>query len=329
MYTNKAVEKVLNDEELDLDDIIMLLALPEESNEVRLIGKKAGEIAKRVTGGKGKVWAAIGLDYVNCKMNCSFCSLGDRWNAIGEQTELTDDRIMEIAKTYAEKKADWIVLRTTEFYPMEKLLRLVTKVKSEVKGDYILTVNTGNDNTSETDKLLKAGVEMVYHAIRLREGEDTHFNLAERRAVVRDIKASGLMLSEYLEPIGPEHTNEEIARRMLELISEGTDVAGVMPRVPVAGTPKYELGTLSEKRIAQITAIFRIVSKQNIKDIVIHPRNDLAIEYGANVLVVDTGAIPRSNDIAKEEWDELGIDKAREILESYGYDGINDNESKK
>ena len=41
MSTNKAVEKVLNDEELDLDDIIMLLALPEESNEVRLIGKKA------------------------------------------------------------------------------------------------------------------------------------------------------------------------------------------------------------------------------------------------------------------------------------------------
>ncbi len=322
MSTNKAVEKVLNDEELDLDDIIMLLALPEESNEVRLIGKKAGEIAKRVTGGKGKVWAAIGLDYVNCKMNCSFCSLGDRWNAIGEQTELGDERIMNIAENYAKKKADWIVLRTTEFYPLEKLLRLVREVKAEVRGDYILTVNTGNDNTSETGKLLRAGVEMVYHAIRLREGEDTHFNLAERRAVVRDIKASGLMLSQYLEPIGPEHTNGEIASRMLELISEGTDVAGVMPRVPVPGTPKYELGILSEKRIAQITAIFRIVSRHSIKDIVIHPRNDLAIEYGANVLVVDTGAIPRSNDIAEEEWDELSIDKAREILKNYGYDGI-------
>ena len=108
----------------------------------------------------------------------------------------------------------------------------------------------------------------------------------------------------------------------MALIEEGTDVAGIMPRVPVAGTPKYESGILSEKRIAQITAIFRIVSRHSIQDIVIHPRNDLAIGYGANVLVVDTGAIPRSNDIAKEEWDELGIDKAREILRKYGYDGI-------
>ena len=322
MSLKSAVKKVLNDEELDLYDIISLLELPETSEEVRLIGKKAGELARELTDRKGKVWAAIGLDYVNCRMNCSFCSLGDKWNAIGEQTELSDSRVMEIVKAYAEKNADWIVLRTTEFYPLDKLLQLVTRIKKEVKGDYILPVNTGNDNTSETDKLLAAGVEMVYHAIRLREGEDTNFNPAERKEVVKHIKASGLKLSEYLEPIGPEHTNEEIARRMLALIEEGTDVAGIMPRVPVAGTPKYESGILSEKRIAQITAIFRIDSRHSIKDIVIHPRNDLAIGYGANVLVVDTGAIPRSNDIAKEEWDELGIDKAREILRKYGYDGI-------
>ena len=130
------------------------------------------------------------------------------------------------------------------------------------------------------------------------------------------------MLSQYLEPIGPEHTNKEIAIRIAELIEEGTDVAGVMPRVPVPGTPKYSCGALQDGRIAQITAILRIAAKDSIKDIVIHPKNDRAIDFGANVLVVDTGAIPRSNDISEDSWDGQDTDKAAATLRAHGYDGI-------
>ena len=117
---NEIVEKVLKDEKLDLEDIIKLLELRADSEEVRIIGNKARDIARTKAGNIGKIWAAIGLDYVNCKMNCSFCSLGDKWNAIGEQTELQDDAVMRILKRQRDFwKQAWV------WYTMQCVLERV------------------------------------------------------------------------------------------------------------------------------------------------------------------------------------------------------------
>lgn len=161
---------------------------------------------------------------------------------------------------------------------------------------------------------------MVYQAIRLREGIDTNFDLKERKRAIKKVTESEMILSQYLEPIGPEHTNEEIADRIIDIVNEKTKVSGLMIRVPVKGTPKYKLGSLSDNRIAQITAILRISTKDHIKDLVIHPKVDSALESGANVLVVDIGAIPRSNEVHLEEWDGQDVKKAKKALKEKGYD---------
>ena len=113
---------------------------------------------------------------------------------------------------------------------------------------------------------------------------------------------------------------ERIADRMEEILGIGTKVSGIMPRVAVEGTPKYELGEIDENRIAQITAIFRIFSKDKIEDMIIHPLTEKALRCGANSLVVDIGAIPRDNTMYLDAWNGQDIEKSKEILLRNGFD---------
>lgn len=255
-------------------------------------------------------------------MNCKFCSLGDKWNNNKKSYELSEEQIISLADKFVKQGIDWLVLRTTEFFDIEKLIKY-GKILNNRYGkdkDFILTANTGTDTTIEAEKLKDAGFEMVYEAMRFREGEDTTFDVAEREKAMKNVISSGMSLSQYLEPIGPEHTNEEIADRMEEILGIGTKVSGIMPRVAVEGTPKYELGEIDENRIAQITAIFRIFSKDKIEDMIIHPLTEKALRCGANSLVVDIGAIPRDNTMYLDAWNGQDIEKSKEILLRNGFD---------
>ncbi|MBU5308361.1 hypothetical protein KQI18_11285 [Clostridioides mangenotii] len=305
---------------LSKKEIIKLLELDENSKEVIALRKEARAITKKVTKNTGRIWAAIGLDYASCRMSCDFCSLGEKYNSTEKHYELTQREVLNIANSFVNQGIDWLVLRSTEFYPLGKLIDYAHLIKDNLSGNFTLTVNTGNDNTLRADELKKSGYEMVYQAIRLREGIDTKFDLKERKRAIKKVTESEMILSQYLEPLGPEHTNEEIADRIIDIVKEKTKVSGLMIRVPVKGTPKYKLGSLSDNRIAQITAILRISTKDHIKDLVIHPKVDSALESGANALVVDIGAIPRSNEVHLEEWDGQDVKKAKKALKEKGYD---------
>lgn len=132
------VEKVLKGKKINREDIIYLLELPCDSKEVQIIGEYARKISREVASNKGKVWGAIGLDYSNCKMNCSFCSLGEKWSRVSDTYELTEEEIMHIAKNYINSKVDFFVLRTTEFYEFEKLIEYVKIIKEIISDETFL-----------------------------------------------------------------------------------------------------------------------------------------------------------------------------------------------
>lgn len=316
----KSFQKALTDEILLEYDIECLLYAGLEEEKQRALRGKAREIAAKEAGNQGKIWASIGLDYVNCPMNCSFCSMGSAWNSYEKKEELQEKEVVEIADYYARQGADWLVLRTTEFYEFDRLIQRIKAVRQRIKNDCVLVVNTGDANSRKVEELKAAGVDMIYQAFRLREGTDTRFDCNARRETIKMISQSGLKLSQYLEPVGPEHTDRELAGRMTELIRQGTDVAGIMERVPVSGTPKYTLGTMLPQRIAQITAVLRIASRASIRDIVIHPYHRPAVECGANALVVDVGAIPRSRGMTRTSWKNQDMLQAKQFLKESGYE---------
>ena len=60
----------------------------------------------------------------------------------GSNRRYTKDEIIKIAHEFVRNNADYIVLRTTEFYSIPKLLELVKELRIKIPGDYKIVFNT-------------------------------------------------------------------------------------------------------------------------------------------------------------------------------------------
>ena len=312
--------KTLKGEKIDKDTIVKLLEIDPESTEAEALGKAAYEVAQEITKGKAYLWGAMGVDYKPCEMNCDFCSLGEAWGLVKETKEFSEDEMIEEVRSYVQDGTRWIVLRTTEFYSLDELAKLINKVRKEVPGEYQIGLNVGEFGDEKALKLHEMGVNFIYHSLRLREGKDTRFNPQDRLNTLSAIKNSPLDLVFLVEPIGIEHTNEEIADICLLAIEHNAIVSGAMARIPVEGTPLGKYPQISEKRLAQIIAVTRLAGGYKVPDICVHPASELAIQYGANVAVVETGSVPRDSCACfKDKWHEFDANLARVWFEKNGY----------
>lgn len=317
---NQLKEEALSGRVMKREDMITLLSLDPDSPECQEIGQTAREVAGSATGNKAYLWAAIGIDYRACPMDCHYCSLGEAWGLVEEESELTEEEIFAKVENYARENVQWIVLRTTQFYSFEKLIALAKKIKKKISGSYKLVANTGEFNEEIAKKLIDAGFEGIYHTLRLREGIDTQFDPNDRLKTLEAIKNSSLKLISLVEPLGVEHSNEEIADSFYTAIKYGAIITGVMARVPVNGTPLGKYPAMSKRRLAQIIAVIRLAAGRQAPDICVHPASEVAIAWGANVAVVETGSIPRETSCnIKNEWQGFDPETAKKWFEASGY----------
>lgn len=301
------------------DEIIRLLSFEPDSAQARFLGEKAREMARIVADNKARVWAAIGVDSCICPMNCAFCALGERWGVVKGPHEWDVADVVEAARRFAEEGASWLVLRTTEYYGQDRLRALAFKVRDAVPANRALVANTGQLGPLENAALRAAGISVVYHALRLGEGRDTPFDPAERKKALARVKGTGLALAHLVEPVGVEHTNEEIADVLLAALEAGAEVCGAMKRVNVPGTPFEHSPDLPEERLAQIVAVTRLCGGRQTPHICVHPPTPQAVAWGANVLVVETGAVPRDDVEISGEWHRFRVSDAEALFTEHGY----------
>jgi len=315
----EAKKCALNGIPLTKEKIIELLEIPLNSEEDKLLREAAYEVAIKKCNGKGFIWSAVGADYAPCLMNCKFCSFGKKWGIIKKQVHYSTKEIIEKARIFVENGAKYVVLRTTEFYSIPKLLEIVKEIKKEIKGDYEIIFNTGELDMTISNLMLESGVSGVYHACRLREGIDTPFDPWDRKNTMNNVYRSGLKLISLVEPIGIEHTNEEIADNFLEILKYKATISGAMARIPVPRTPLGNIEKISDSRLAQIISVLRLSGGDIIKDICVHPATLESLKSGANIMVVETGAIPRDTNCENNSWHGIDMNKANELLKKAGY----------
>lgn len=215
------------------NEILGLLAIPLGSEEDRQLRCAAKEVAMARTGGKAYVWAAVGLDYAPCPMNCQFCSFGQDWGVVQEPSQLRREEALAQIRAFVEGGARFVVLRTTEFYSIPELLELVREIRRTIPGPYEVILNAGEFGPDIARQMVDAGVSGIYHACRLREGTDTPFDPALRLATMQSVTDSPLKLISLVEPMGPEHTHEEIADNFFNIVRHGAVISGAMARIPV------------------------------------------------------------------------------------------------
>lgn len=301
------------------EDMLRLLSYAPRSAEAAFLGRLARSVAREVAGDTARVWAAVGVDCAPCPMNCAFCAFGRAWGVVKEAHEWATGDILGAACRYAFEGAAWVVLRTTEQYGLERLSALTAKARELLPERCVLVANTGQKGARDIEALKKAGVEVMYHALRLGEGRDTPFDPGERRAALNTIRNAGMTLACLAEPLGVEHTDGEIADSLLAALSAGAEICGVMARINVPGTPFEGREEVSEERLAQVAAVARLCGGTATPHICVHPPVPLAVEWGANVLVVETGAVPRDAGEAPGEWKGFSVEDARKMFVQAGY----------
>lgn len=319
-FIDECKAKCLAGEPLSRGEIISLLGVEAGSTDGAYMRAAAREAASKIAGGRGYVWCAVGMDYAPCPMNCKFCSFGEKWGVVREARNVTPDEILSRVRRYAEMGAAYVVLRTTEFYSLDRLLGFIPEIRVQIPDGCAIVLNTGELDAAAAAKAKAAGVYGVYHALRLREGADTPFDPAERVSTMKNVSASGMTLISLVEPLGCEHTDGEIADSFLNAAACGAKICGAMARFPVEGTPFGSSPMISGLRLAHVVAALRLSGGSAVRDICVHKATPEALESGANVMVVESGAIPRDSDFSEKDWDGVDMARAKEMLAAAGYE---------
>ncbi|WP_353094710.1 radical SAM protein [Tissierella praeacuta] len=292
MEIYEIVEKALAGNKLTREEIIKLYSVDCFSKESYYIQWAGRKMSMEASGGIAEIHSQIGLDANPCPMNCQFCSFAVCNKLRTQKMETPLEDIIEYAKIYEYDGANLILLLTTANYEFEKLLEVVSEVRNVISKDLPLLANTADMTLKQAEQLKKEGVNGVYHAIRLREGIVTNISVEERLKTIDNIKKSGLELCTCVEPIGPEHTPEELADSTLLSIDIDPVFSGAGKRIAVPGTMLAQEGMISEVKGALYVAIYRLAAgRKNRLNCSGHSM--LTANAGANIAWSEVGTNPR------------------------------------
>jgi len=134
-------------------------------------------------------------------------------------------------------------------------------------------------------------------------------------------REAGLELHTCCEPIGPEHSAQEIVDQIFLGIELGCSRHAAMRRVAVPGTPLADRGQISQRRLAQAVAVVCLANIENrdLCDIGVHEPNVLGLCSGANSVCAESGANPRDTELQTEQNRGITVWDCCSILREAGY----------
>ena len=302
-------------------DCVTLLRLPEDSLDASALKSVADVVSRRRFSNAGMLLGQIGIDTAPCPGNCRFCVFGEDHTTF-ERTRLTSEEIVRRALDFtAGGDLYALFLMTMHDFDPEALLSVVETVRGVIPPATQIVVNIGDFDRSQAEALREAGVNGAYHVCRLREGVDTSLDPEVRKATFRVIRDAGLDFYYCCEPIGPEHTAEEMVEQLFLGIEYGCFQHAAMRRVFVPGMPLAGKGQITERRLAQVVAVVALATLgcPETRNIAVHEPNLLGLAAGANVVYAETGANPRDTQADTSAGRGLDIAACRKMLYEAGF----------
>ncbi len=286
------VEKGLEGRGLSREETRTLFEVPERTREAALIRWAGQELSLRAADGIAEIHGQIGLNSTKCPMDCGFCSFAKSATCRTEDFELSRDEVLRYAELHLQNKVNLLLLLCTASYRFEKLLELAEAVRDNIPQDMPLLVNCDDLSFERCRQLKEAGVNGAYHAARMGEGCDTRIPVEKRVQTFDHLREAGLSLQTCVEPIGPEHTVDELVEATFRCIEARPVSGGAARRVGLEGTRLFDRGMITEVRNADFAAIYRLASG-------LEPRLNcsantvMTASAGANLAWVELGLNPR------------------------------------
>lgn len=313
------LDKALDGGEITREEALALMQVDENAPEMYVLASVANTLTQRQFGGKGEVFAQIGINLWPCPKSCGFCAFGEKWQLTEAPLEFTLDQVVTRARAFEDAGANAIFLMTTADYPFEQYLEMGRAVRDVISPDLPMVANIGDFDANQAETLLQTGFQGIYHVFRLREGKDTEIDTAERLKTFDVIKDSDLDLGYCVEPVGPEHSPEELVDEMFRGKEYGAVNHASMWRVPVEGLPLADLGQISQWTLAKVVAVTRVVVGDTIRAMGVHEARILPLRTGANQIYAETGPNPRDKIEDTSKGIGFSVESCRKLLREAGY----------
>lgn len=315
----KALDKIKNNDfDLSENEIIDLLRINVRNKDFYELIAVSNHLSRKKFGNRGYVFTQIGINAKPCSVNCLFCSMGANHYSLDSRWEKTSDEICDQLSWLQNSYFDDFFLMTTADYPQDKFISIGKAAGNLLRKDQKLVANIGDFNPETAIQLKNAGFTGAYHINRLREGSDTMADPKEREKTIQAIKQAGLELYYCIEPIGPEHSYEELTVEILRAKELQIEVMAAMRRIAVKGTPLYELGQISAPELTKIVAVTNIVVNPS-RAMNVHEPIQVALLAGVNQLYAEIGANPRDTDSHTEQSRGFNPAAAWNMMKEFGY----------
>ena len=301
MQIDALISKACNDERLSQAEIITLLELPTTSAECYRVLAASRELSAQLSDNQAEVHAQFAVNLAPCPKNCMFCSFAVKNGIFKGSSKITPEAAVDSARTFEQNGANAIYMMATASFQLEEFCEYGTEVRKHLKSQTVLIANVGDQDRAGAQLLKDAGFNGVYHALRLREGADSDISPDDRLTSIRAFRESGLIVGTCVEPIGPEHTNEELADLILFTAAQQPAFSGAARRISIPGTSLATRGMISEMRMAQIVAVTRLAMPHVVKGNCTHEPCGIGALAGANLFWAETGANPRDTREKTEE----------------------------
>jgi biotin synthase len=310
-----SIARARNGEAIARTHIAHMLSLAPHSEQTYAIMAAAREISAQLSGNRAEVHAQFAVNLAPCGCDCLFCSFASVNKIFTESSRLTVEEAVAAALQFETDGANALFVMATAHFPIDDYLDIAREIRRRLHPQTRMVANVGDQDEATARRLADAGFCGVYHAIRLREGVDTGIEPQRRMASIRAFKEVGLKVGTCVEPVGPEHSNEELADAIQRAASLEPVYSGAARRIAIPGTEMAKRGMISELRMAQIVAVTRLATPRSAPGNCTHEPCTLGAMAGANLLWAEAGANPR--DVQEHTEDGRGdtVSDCRKIFE--------------
>lgn len=261
----------------------------------------------------------IGVFTGPCTGNCRFCNFGKDHTKSKSYAMPDEELIGYLDESLKYGDVSMISLMTNHDCPIDMLVHYVELTKEHAPGIMIM-INTGDRSLGECMRLKEAGASAAYHVCRMGEGRDTDLDPSARWQTLANFKEAGFIAETCTEPIGAEHSVDEILDNFFRGLEMGLSNGAVAVRIPVFTTPLGGEPIVSVRRYKQMQAVLGLATSWYKGPCLFG--TDTGYISGVNGMSAELAASPR--DIAAKSEKSMGHDLAwcRRMLFQLGYDKI-------
>lgn len=312
------INKALDGTNLTNAEIARLFEVEDLSEEAFAIQQAGRRFSADLLKGKAEIHGQIGINTGLCPKDCKFCSFAATNKVFTESTTLAVDEAVAGVLSMESQGANAIYVMSTANMDFEEYLSISKAIKAAMKTDIPLVANTGDFTPDQAEALVEAGFSGVYHAIRMGEGTFTRIPVEQRIRSIENAKEAGLAVGMCVEPVGPEHTVDELVEKTVLTRDLGAVFSGSMRRTSIPSSPLSVHGQMSYARMATIVAAVALATGTSVPGNCTHEPNELGVHAGANLVWAEVGSNPR--DTEAETVRGWTVNRCRELYHECGWD---------